>query len=387
MATKVKNAINLLTATTGYGATCSGGTTCTNGTVTITAVNNGIANNGPITTNLGGTSWGSGNVRYNTSALAGGLDDRTYTLPTSTTNFTGGAAALATFNRVDIVPTTTTYPKAASRTDCAGATTCTYDEEMTNFANWYSYYRTRMQMMKTSTSRAFKTIDTRFRVGFITISNQSSNYLPIAQFTTAQKTNWYSKLFGISPGSGTPLRSALSIVGRIYAGQGGSVVGNSADPVQYSCQQNFTLLTTDGYWNTDSDSAVQGLSGSSVGNLDGTGTPRPMFEGPTAASNTLADVAKYYYDTDLRTSALGNCTGGTRPNGSTGDTCENNVFVTSTDNNLKQHMTTFTLGLGVDASLSFTTDYKTATSGDFYELTQGTRNWPVPAADYTNGGG
>ena len=29
---------------------------------------------------------------------------------------------------------------------------------MTNYANWYAYYRTRMQMMKTSASLAFQTI-------------------------------------------------------------------------------------------------------------------------------------------------------------------------------------------------------------------------------------
>jgi type IV pilus assembly protein PilY1 len=44
-------------------------------------------------------------------------------------------------------------------------------------------------------------------------------------------------------------------------------------------------------------------------------------------------------------------------------------------------MTTFTLGLGVDATLTYTTDYKSATTGDFYELTQGTRYWPKPAAN------
>ena len=383
-ATKVKNAINALTATSGYSASCSGGATCTNGTVNIAAANTGTQFNGPISTyNEGGSQGatdGSGSIRYNTSALAGGtnqINAGTFTIPTTITQFTGGAPAVNTFNRVDIEPTTLSYPKAASRTDCAG-TTCTYDEEMTNFANWYSYYRTRMQMMKTSTSHAFKPIDTRFRVGFITINNPSSgvNYLPIAQFDGTQKNSWYASLVAAVPGSSTPLRTALSTTGRIFAGK--KPIGSS-DPVQYSCQQNFALLTTDGYWNTGDGVEINGST--TMGNYDGGTTPRPMYEGPTATSNTLADVAKYYYDTDLRTSALGNCTGSTRPNGTTGDVCNNNVFVTSTDNNSKQHMTTFTLGLGVDATLTYTSDYKTAEEGDFYEIKQGTRNWPVPAAD------
>jgi type IV pilus assembly protein PilY1 len=103
---------------------------------------------------------------------------------------------------------------------------------MTNFANWYSYYRTRMQMMKTSTSLAFKDIDTRYRVGFITINNASTNYLPIAKFDNTQKNNWYTKLFAADGNSGTPLRSAITTTGRIFAGKGASTaVGNAADPL------------------------------------------------------------------------------------------------------------------------------------------------------------
>ncbi|HQN64743.1 MAG TPA: PilC/PilY family type IV pilus protein [Methylophilus sp.] len=379
LATKIKNNINAyVSSPVDYTATSSGNV------VTITATTVGTAGNGTVSSNLGGASVTSGNIRYTSSGFSNGADGtgpQTYTLPTTITNFTGGTSAVNTFQRVDIIPTVTSYPKTGSRSDCAGATTCTFDEEMTNFANWYAYYRTRMQMMKTSTSHAFKAIDSRYRVGFITINNRSTNYLPVGLYDTTQKTSWYSKLFNAGGNSGTPLRSTLSVVGRIFAGQGGTVLGNAADPIQYSCQQNFSILTTDGYWNTDSDSAVQDLSANQIGDRDGTGVPRPMYEGPTATNNSLADVAKYYYDTDLRTSSLGNCTGGVRANGTTGDVCENNVFVTTTDNNIKQHMTTFTLGLGVDASLEYTSDYKTATQGDFYELQQGTLDWPVPQAD------
>ena len=67
------------------------------------------------------------------------------------------------FNRVDIVPwqnppTNTipkTFPKYPDRDDCiASPGVCSYAEEMTNFANWYSYYRSRMQMAKSSIGRA-----------------------------------------------------------------------------------------------------------------------------------------------------------------------------------------------------------------------------------------
>lgn len=300
---------------------------------------------------------------------------------TSYTSVTGGVTAVNdvvpySFVRTDIVPGAT-FPKAGTRTDCAASTHCTYNEEITNFGNWYAYYRTRMQSMKTAASLAFKEIDNRYRVGLITIANQSStgNYLPIDTFvsgTNLQKEKWYTTLFNITPTTSTPLRSALSIVGRIFAGQ--KPVG-SADPVQYSCQQNFALLTTDGYWNTDASTDVKDLSGNPVGNLD-SDPIRPQYEGPTPSSNSLADAAKYYYETDLRTPALNNCS-----NGSYTDLCTNNVFVSNTDNNVKQHMTTFTLGLGIDGALAYTSDYKTATTGDFANIKAGTANWPVPVAD------
>nr|WP_294841404.1 PilC/PilY family type IV pilus protein [uncultured Methylotenera sp.] len=298
-------------------------------------------------------------------------------------NAAGGVTSFTTppytFTRTDITSLNDSYPKSAARTDCGA--TCSYVQEMTNFANWYTYYRTRMQAMKTAASLAFKPIDNRYRVGFITIANQSSNYLPINKFdagTGSQKEQWYTKLFGITPSSSTPLRSALSLVGRIYAGK--NPVGSS-DPVQYSCQQNFALLTTDGYWNTDANTDVKDVAGTGqVGNKDASPTVRPMYEGQTASTNSLADVAKYYYDTDLRTTTLGNCTGALGL-----DVCENNVFVSGTDNNPQQHMTTFTLGLGVDGALMYSSDYKTATSGDFYNLKNGlgspTVDWPVPVAD------
>ena len=134
-----------------------------------------------------------------------------------------------------------------------------------------------------------------------------------------------------------------------------------------------------------------------IGNRDATPTPRPYFEGPTATYNTLADIAKYFYDTDLRDAARAGYNGTTTDDNCTvtstdDDTgvsftrnvCENNVFVTPTDNNTKQHITTFTLGLGVDGNLQFQDDYQTTTdtTSDFYQLRNGTGspvvNWPVP---------
>lgn len=270
------------------------------------------------------------------------------------------------FTRVDVVSTNNSYAKASARTDCAGAT-CTYAEEMTNFANWYAYYRTRMQMMKTAAGRAFSGITDQYRVGFTTISEtgatDGSKFLHIDAFNATQKSSWYSKFYDINPSGSTPLRGALSKVGKIYAG----VLG--ADPIQYSCQQNFAILSTDGYWNTGDETSTYGpykIDGSDVGDQDGSAT-KPSYD-KYAATNTLADIAYYYYHTDLRSGMTNNV-----PQIGTNDDVD--------DRAQHQHMTTFTLGLGVDGTLTYVDGYKTSTSGDYFDIKQGTKFWPTPAAN------
>lgn len=250
--------------------------------------------------------------------------------------------------------------KHADRTDCAGST-CTYSEEMTNYANWYSYYRTRLLAMKTAASLAFKTLDARYRVGFVTINNSSANYLAISTFNTTQKQSWYQKLFAVTPTGSTPLRTKLADVGRHYAGK--KTLGND-DPVQYACQQNFTLMTTDGYWN-DSSNPLK-VDGTAIGNQDGGTVPRPQFDS-SSAENTLADVAKYYNATDIRDSVFNNCTGA----------LGNSVCGTEDDYPI-QNMITLTLGLGVSGTLVYSDDYKTQTQGDYADLKTGSKNWDNP---------
>ena len=48
-------------------------------------------------------------------------------------------------------------------------------DERKNFANWYSYYRTRILSMKTAVGRAFRDMGSQFRVGFSTIGYSGVN--------------------------------------------------------------------------------------------------------------------------------------------------------------------------------------------------------------------
>lgn len=152
-------------------------------------------------------------------------------------------------------------------------------DERQNFANWYSYYRTRMLMMKSASGLAFKNIDNRFRVGFMTINNVSgtADFRNIGEFTGTTKDEWYASLYASEPSGSTPLRSALADAGRMYAGKLTSRNGVTVtDPLQYSCQQNYTILSTDGFWNTGSGYQMDGST--AVGNQDGA-LARPYNDG------------------------------------------------------------------------------------------------------------
>ncbi len=326
------------------------------------------------------TTASESNVILSTTKFAGGI---TRFIPTGVTSI----GSVSAFSRTDIVPGGT-YPRAAGRMDCiAVAGACSYEEEMTNYANWYAYYRTRMQMMKTSVGQAFLPLNTDYRLGFTTINNtdfsgtSNDRWLALTDFDDSQKQNWYDKLYTQNPSGSTPLRNALDRMGQLYEG----TLSGAPDPIQFSCQQNFTILTTDGYWNqsftgygdqddsnTSTDDQVfpfcNRSNGCYDGNLDG------------GSANSLADVALYYYKRDLRPSLA------------------DNVFASTSDPNTAQHMTTFTIGLGVDGVMTFREDYATATAGDFYHIRTGSTNpvdrsscpwqaagtvcnWPVPAAD------
>lgn len=277
--------------------------------------------------------------------------------------------------RVNIIPATTTYSRAASRTDCGTGTTCTYAQEIQNFANWYTYYRTRILMQKTAMGQAFAGLDPvlattytpKFRVGFNTINPIASNgnvgynnthvsdgpdWLTIRDFDATQKQSFFTKLYAINPSQGTPLRSQMDRIGKLYQGTltGFDYTNNdpyrlsAMDSTLVSCRSSYHIMSTDGYWND---------SYSGVGDVDGDGS-----------SNTLADIALKYYSTDLRS------------------TLANNVKfkVGAKDNVAWQHMTTFTIGLGANGVYPYDPNYETATP-PYTQTKEGANNWPAPTAD------
>lgn len=240
---------------------------------------------------------------------------------------------------------------------CLGFTSnCTTDSaQQQNVANWFSYYRTRILMAKTGLTLAMSGLDKNYRFGFASINGRNTEKIPsspaaytywspnnaqnkiasVAPFgdgsSGTQKANFWDWITTITPNNGTPLRSALKAVGEYYKTDQPWQT-STTDKTEYTCRPAYTILTTDGFWNTDTDAAI------SVGNVDGQNGPEittpANYQRIAAApykdgnSNTLADVAMKYWQEDLRTGAA------------------NEVPATPSDPAFWQHMTTFTMGLG-----------------------------------------
>src|SRR2546428_325267 len=197
-------------------------------------------------------------------------------------------ARLGWFKRDIVKSTVGSYVNRPSRADCLSAPTCSYAEEINNYARWYTYYRTRLGMMKTSVGTSFLSFignptgtppkPNSLRIGLITMHAQDSGsvipakYLKISDFNTTQASNFYTKFYTQTAGSFTPLQQALARAGWIYAGKlnTGLTTGipTADDPIQAACQRNFTLLTTDGYWNQLASYLPQTPAARTIGNLD-----------------------------------------------------------------------------------------------------------------------
>jgi type IV pilus assembly protein PilY1 len=284
----------------------------------------------------------------------------------SDTNSNGIVDATDDRELVEIKPARPLYPRAAGRRDCTSDAlklNCTYAEEIQNFANWFSYYRSRDFTAKNATTAAIEDI-TGIRVGFATINEDSGARNRVASMNLDPTTGNKRKLFdGIyssgyqftsSYAKGTPLRIALHKTGLYYEGKSNNIMGSSATPKPIlpaaqggMCQKNYTILMTDGFW---SDSSNPGISSANADGNNNTAWDGPPYG--DSYSYTLADVAMHYYERDLDTSL---------PN-------EVPARSDAKDKAPHQHMTTYTVAFGVSGTLDPEAD--DPSSPGF--------NWPSP---------
>jgi type IV pilus assembly protein PilY1 len=212
-----------------------------------------------------------------------------------------------------------------------------YPNSQQNYANWYTYYRKRELVAKRAMSELIW--NSNQRMGLATLHNNNNVGTAVKDMTvSSNKEELLDELGQINSTGGTPLRNLLLNTGRYFDKAGSnsdhSALGfTSSSPILSSgnggeCQQNFAVLFSDGFWNGGSPG---------IGNNDG-GTSNSMWDGGSYAdtlSNTLADVAMYYYETDLATGIADNV----RP-------------IENVDENEAQHLTTYTVAFGVNGTLT-----------------------------------
>lgn len=299
----------------------------------------------------------------------------------TTTNRCGVSAGTSS---KDWVNCTSNRPEIAS-TSGTGTVQRSVSAEKENFATWYSYYRTRIKAAKGSAAEAFNSQGRKVRVGYRSLhQNGASNFnIPVGDgndgrfvngrtadgdaAATTSRSTWFNRLFAQYASDGTPLQSVLDDAGQYFQQTGSSgPYGPESGSAQFSCRQNFTILTTDGYWNGGSVSVGTGgddNSGSTYDNGLPVGDPNRKTGGYVKSdpyqdgySGTLADVAMKYWKTDLRT-------------------LSNNVPTTETDPAFWQHMVTFTISIGLKTTKGWT---------NISDVPSSNPGWPKPGNDSPN---
>lgn len=216
-----------------------------------------------------------------------------------------------------------------------------------NFANWFSYYRSREYIFKAVYGDIIANA-VSVRMGLVTLHNNRNNInaavtsvnTPIRDMnidpTSGNKRALLDALYSIHSSGGTPLRPALKNIGDYFECAAGRTLFSTdcpALPVAQggACQQNFVIFATDGFYN----GSFGGLPST---NANADGNRNTAFDGGAFAdsySNTLADIAMHYYERDLQPSLA------------------NTVPVTpGLDTANHQHMVTYTISFGLNGTLT-----------------------------------
>jgi len=251
------------------------------------------------------------------------------------------------------------------------------ETEKQNFANWYTYHSTRSNALKAALSHELRTLT--FRAGLATLNSAANigwgmNIADVDDVNNPNNTAARDKknelidiLYKVNTNTNrikfTPLRRALENAGlyfmvgggkNIPLGSGSTSIGPESNflpdvtkspmlPADQGgrCQQNHTILVTDGYLYENGNQDKPRLN---YGNIDqNTACPVGGNNRSDGASNMLADIAMAFYRSDLST----------YPDdvSSTIDasSCETSTSPTSKVN--WQHMVTHALSFGVKGNI------------------------------------
>lgn len=241
------------------------------------------------------------------------------------------------------------YPRATTRTDCTttdGA--CTWAEEAQNFANWFTYYRTRLFSAIATSAEALSNLRNgrdQIRLGYGSINyfpggtnpfNPTGNSLPTTMTIDGQtsvghlvrgvrpfreelpppvpgsnsrRQEVFDWLFSLRATGATPNREALDAIGRYFSRSddqgpwitpngklrsGGTTVtgrwsSDEGATEQISCRRSYAIMVTDGEWTNrpSGQPLVENRSGTALNALT---TTAPQV---TQLNSNTADFVPY----------------------------------------------------------------------------------------------
>jgi len=238
---------------------------------------------------------------------------------------------------------------------------------MKNFANWFQYHRSRMNVTKAAIGQIIVNTNAS-RMGLDVFNNGLQKYSK-SMSDEDDKLALLRDFYGTEEETWTPARSALYRVGEHFRSTDSNAPILPDTGEGGECQQNFNILLTDGYWNR---------TFSGVGDRDsngGSGTNDTIFDGNQAQSNdggnykdhptknysnTLADIAMKYYEEDLRPTGM-----------------PNEVPTQGADKADHQHLVTYAVAFGLAGTLDPAAD---PLADDNDPLTVDFE-WPEPVSD------
>ncbi len=237
----------------------------------------------------------------------------------------------------------------------------------TNYANWFSYYRKREYVAKAAFGSVI--VDAiESRMGIMTLNRNNNVHMPVRSMNvdanTGNKRALLDKLYNIDSSGGTPLQNAMYRAGEYLSGNDAHWIEDGStetfsDP-RFSlaeggaCQQNFSIVMTDGYYNSSFNFDPGNTDIDGAGPWDG-----GLFA--DSSGDTLADIAMQFYEEDLNT--------GLPPS----------VPTNSVDQNNEQHVVTYTVAFGVNGSLLCSPSDATDANGN--ACPSPFPGWPEPSSN------
>lgn len=278
-----------------------------------------------------------------------------------------------------------------------------------NFANWYSFYRTRALTTMSAAMNAVTSLGTnQVRLAWQTLNNggctsfgtlckgydvdshenrmRTLDALKNGSTSVTHRTDFYNWISRLKVGGLTPLRGAMSKAGE-YFKINGLNSPYAQEPyvtlgTELSCRRNFQVMFTDGLWNSNANVDYGG-------NVDSTGrtlpdgavySPQYPYRNPSGSagsglsySNSLADISFQYWATDLRSDLANSLTGQTLDRSGTA----NQQYWNARNNPATwQHMVNYLISFGLGSVLQDPAWGGATFTGDFSALAAGTKFWP-----------